>query len=86
MHGVSTGSAYGLEDLLDIKVGLGTRRTTQRDRHVGLAHEGRVGIGLGIDSDGLNAHGSCRPKDTARDLAAIGHQDASHGDHIRKTP
>ena len=83
---ISTGAAYGVENLLDIEVRLGAGRAAQRDGDVGLADEGRVGIGLGEDRDGLDAHGAGRAEDAACDLAAIGHQDALHRHHIRKTP
>ena len=90
MHGISAGAAYGVEDLLDVEVGLGARRTAQGDRDVGLADEGRVGVGLGEDRHRLDAHGASRAEDAAGDLTAVGDQDASnlsgHRDHIRKTP
>jgi hypothetical protein len=90
MHGVGPGAAHGIEDLLDIEVGLGTRRTAQGDRDVGLADEGRVGVWLGVDGDRLDAHGARRAEDAAGDFTAVSDQNASnlsgHRDHIRKTP
>ena len=71
---VGAGAAYGVEDLLDIEVGLGTRRAAQRDRDIGVTDEGRIRVGLGKDRDGLDAHRAGRAEDAACDLAAIGYQ------------
>ena len=53
----------------------------------------RARVGLGIDRDGAKAHALGRPRDAARDLAAIGDQERGEGArkrhgraHILKTP
>ena len=50
---------------------------------------GRVGVGLGIDRDGVDAEPASGGEHAAGDLATIGDQDRfEHGfrPHIRKTP
>jgi hypothetical protein len=34
----------------------------------------RLGVGIGIDGDGLDSHAPCGPDDAASDLPAIGDQ------------
>ena len=39
---------------------------------IGRAHMQRLGISIGIDRDGANAHGPRRADDPASDFAAVG--------------
>ena len=80
-----------IEDLGDVEVALGRRATAQRDRLVGLTHEGRVGVAVGVDGDRAQAHLAGRAHDAPRDLAAVGDQQAAQSagrrrHHIRQTP
>ena len=77
----------GVDDLADVEVGLRRRAAAERDRLVGLAHEGRVGVGVGVDRDGRDAHRARGAEDAARDLAAVGDQQPTDrpAAHIRKS-
>ena len=79
-----------VEDLSDVEVALGRRATAQRDRLVGLAHERRVGVAVGVDGDRAQAHLAGGAHDAPRDLAAVGDEQAAEAGrrrhHIRQTP
>src|SRR5262245_37257754 len=75
MHCFRAGLLAGLDDFLDREIALRRRRRADRHRLVRLAHMQRVGVRLGVDRHGLDAHGPRRPDDPAGDLPAIGDQD-----------
>ena len=50
------------------------------DRLIGGADVERLGVGVGIDGDGADAHLARGADDPARDLAAVG--DEEGGDHV----
>ena len=75
MDRLGAGLLAGLDDLLDREIALRRRRRADRHRLVRLAHMQRIGVRLGIDRHGLDAHGLRRPDDPAGDLPAIGDED-----------
>ena len=58
-----------------VEIGLPGRGGADQHRLVGLAHVQGVGVGLGIDGDGAQAHAAGGAEHAAGDLAAIGDQD-----------
>src|SRR5262245_42659886 len=81
MHGLSACAACGLEDALDVEVALARRGWTDRNGLVGLAHVRPGGVRLGVHGDGADPSGARGPEDAARDLSAVGDEDAL--DHAR---
>jgi hypothetical protein len=75
MHRLGAGLAAGLDDAVDGEIALRRRRRPDAHRLVRLAHMPGVGIGLGIDRHGLDAHGARRADHPAGDLPAIGYED-----------
>ena len=72
--------ARRLDDLRDREVALGRHGRAEQEGLVGLAHVGRVAVGLGVDGDRADPHLLQRAQDADRDLAAIGDQDLlEHG-------
>src|SRR5579862_2890596 len=89
MYRVGAGCLRGLEDEIAAQVGLSWGVARQPDRKISVMNEGRSRIGVAEDGDRRDPHLTRCPEDTARDLAAVGHEDASDGRHrnyIRKTP
>ena len=79
MHGLGPGLLAGLDDAVDDQIAFGRGRGT--DRHSLAAqrqrrlHMQRLGIGLGIDRDGGNAHLMGGAHHAAGDFAPVGDQD-----------
>ena len=79
VHGVAPCLPGGADDPIDVQVGVGGSRSGEGDSTVGELHRHRVGIGLAVHDDGLDAEAVARPDHADGDLAAIGDEDA--GDH-----
>ena len=77
MDGVGAARARGVEQRLDVQIALARRRRADRDRLVGEPHVRRVGVGLGVDRDGRDAHRAAGADDAHGDLAAVGDQDTA---------
>src|SRR3546814_4814654 len=75
MHRIGAGTLDGVEDPVDDDIGLAGRRGADMDGLVGLLHMQRVGIGIRIDGDRLDAHLLRRPDDPAGNLTTIGNED-----------
>jgi alpha-D-ribose 1-methylphosphonate 5-triphosphate synthase subunit PhnG len=75
MDGVGAGDFGGGDDRGDIEVALARCGGTDADVVVGIADVERVAVGLGMDSDGLQAHFLAGQDDAQRDLAAVGDED-----------
>ena len=67
----------------DVEITVLGRRIADADRPVGEAQVGSVGVGLGVDTDRLDAELVTGAEDAEGDLAAVGYQDAlEHGWHL----
>jgi hypothetical protein len=91
MHGVGTGPPRRVDEEVAPQIGLGGGVAGQADRVIGLGHVRRVGIGVGVDRDGLHPDRPAGDDDAAGDLATVRHQQSSDhalwtSHHIRKTP
>ena len=71
---VGAGLVRGVDDRLDVEVGLSRRRLADAHRLVGFAHVQRVGIGGRIHRHGAIAGLACAAHHAQCDLAAIGDQ------------
>src|SRR5262249_2778176 len=85
MHRLGPGRPAGFDDLVDLKVALcggggGDGGGVLPHLHV---HSGPGGVG--IDRDGRNLHAASGLDDAARDLAAVGDQNALEHPHSRST-
>ena len=78
MDAVRTCRARRRDDPLAEEVALRGRRAADRDSLVGHPRVHRLGVGLGMHRDGLEAEALARPQDAAGDLAAVGDQDPLH--------
>ena len=75
MHGLRTGLADRVEDLVHHQITFGGDGGADMHRLVGHLDMGRVGVGVGIDGDGLDAHAAGGFHNTTGDLAPVGDQD-----------
>ena len=80
MDGVAPRRQRRADDAIDVEVGVGSRRAGESDGTVGELHRHRVGVGIAVHHDGLDAESVARPDHADGDLAAIGDEDA--GDHF----
>ena len=75
------------DDPLDVEVGLGGRGRPQPIGEVRGLRVGGLGVGIGVDGDGLDAQIAAGADDAQGDLAAVGDEDpGEHVPHILKTP
>ena len=74
MDRLGAGRLGGGDDLGADQVRLARRRRADVHRFVGHANVARIGVGVGIDGDGGDAHPARRLDDPAGDLAAVGDQ------------
>ena len=74
MHRVGTRALAGGDEFRNVQIGLRRCAAVQCDRAIGFAHKGRVGIAVGIDRNGFDAHALRGANDAPCDLAAIGDQ------------
>ena len=79
VHGVGTGLAGDVEQLVDDEVGLGRARAAEGVGLVGGLHVQRVAVGVGVDSDARDAGVAARPGDADGDLATVGDEDLRDG-------
>ena len=85
MDGLRAGSLRNRDNRLAVEIAGAGRRRTEPHCLVADRDMERIGVGIGIDGDGADAHPSRRPGDAARDLAAIGDQDlVKHRRHVRR--
>ena len=61
-------------DVRDVQIAVGRRRWADADRLVRQPHVHRIGVGGGMDRDGLYPHFAARTVDAQRDFAAVGDQ------------
>ena len=85
MDRLRAGRPTGFDDLVDLQVALGGRRRADGDGFICHFDVQGVSVGVGIDRDGRNAHPARGLDDAARDLAAIGNQNALEHPHSRST-
>ena len=79
----------GGDDLVDDEIAFLRRRRTDMHGVIRLAHMQRIGVGIGIDSDGANAHIARRAHDPDGNFAAIGDEkrfEHCFSPHMRNTP
>ncbi len=74
------GAPRGVEDALGDEVGFARRGRAEQHRLVGQPDVARVGVGLGIDGDGADAHAPGGLDDPAGDFSAVGNEDL--GEHV----
>jgi len=87
MNGIRAGLPGRRDDLVSHQIALRRRRGADMHRLVGRAHMERPCIGIGIDDDRCNPHGSRGAHDPAGDLASVGDQElGDHGAYIQNTP
>ncbi len=84
MDGVGTGSAAGLNEIVDHQVRGRGRRRPDGNRLVGHLDVERVAVGVAVDGDGGDPHPPRGADDAAGDLAAVGDQDL--GEHMPRRP
>ena len=80
---VGARTAGRVDDEVGAQVGVGRRVARQAYGVVGLAHVGQLGVGVGVDRDGLDAERAAGAEDPARDLGPVG--DEQSGDRRRLT-
>jgi len=83
MDGACAGLMGGGKDRVDVQIAFGRGGGADADGMVGLGHERRVAIGLGIDRDTFQAQLCAAPLNPARNLATIGNQDAGEAHFTR---
>ena len=80
MDGLGAGLAGGLDDAVGQQVGLSAGGCANVHGLVGQLHMARFLVRIGVDRNGLDAHGAGSGDHTACNLAAISNQDfAEHG-------
>ena len=72
MHRLGAGALAGLDNLVCHQIGLARRRRPEQHGLVGQAHVAGIGVGLGIDGDGTDAHAAGSFNHPAGDLSAVG--------------
>jgi hypothetical protein len=72
VHGVGPGPSGRLEHQVVAEVGVAWSDPGQADRQIGFGHMGAVGVGVGVDGDRGDAHGSGRAHDAPGDLPSVG--------------
>lgn len=77
VHRIGPGGAGGGEQLVGAQISVGTGRTAQGNGLGGFAHMEGVGIGVGVDRNGVDAHAVSGLDHPAGDFAAIGDEDLS---------
>ena len=82
-------SLGGVEDLVDVEIGLQGRRWADVQCDIGLLHMQCVAVGIGVDGDAADFGLAAGADDAARDFAPIRDEDAGklwHRSHILKMP
>jgi hypothetical protein len=80
VHRLGPGLPGRLQQSLDVPVALRRWRRSDRDRLVGLAHIGQLGVCLGVHGDRLQTHPLHGPDDPPGDLATVGDEHSlKHG-------
>ena len=74
VHGLGAGAARGVDDGVDVQVGLAGRSRAEADRRVRLPDVPRVGVGVGVHGHRADAEAAQGADDAHGDLAAVGHQ------------
>ena len=77
MHRVGAAAPTGVDHLADIEIGLRRGAAIERDRGIGLAHEGAGRIAIGVDRDRADAHAVRGAHHAPGDLAAVGDQQST---------
>ncbi|GAA0005419.1 hypothetical protein BRDID11002_54220 [Bradyrhizobium diazoefficiens] len=77
MHGLRPGLSRGFDQTLDIEITVTRPRGAEQHGLVGERDMHRVTVGLGIDRDRAQAHGTGGANDAAGDLAAVGDQEGA---------
>ena len=80
---IATRRPGGVDDPVDVEVGLGGCGAAEADRVVGQFDGHRPGVGLAVDDDRGGADLMARPDHADGDLAAVGDEHAGH--HARLT-
>jgi len=74
VHGLGPGLLAGPDDLVLDQIGFAGRRAADEHRLVGHLHGQTVGVGLGVDDDGLDPQPAAGLDDPDRDLTPVGDQ------------
>jgi hypothetical protein len=83
MHRLRARLLEGGEDGVDREIRVLRRRGADEDGLVGVGDVRRLGVGLRVDRDRLDAEALACPHHAARDLAAVGHEDfLEHGARV----
>jgi hypothetical protein len=77
MDGVGTAVAGSVENPLGVQIALSRRGRPEQHAPIGLAHVGRIAIGLGVDGDGGEAGPPTGAEDPAGDLSPVGDEDGA---------
>ena len=72
---LGAGLERGLDDRVGAEVALRRGRRTEAHRRVGGLDMGRIGIGVGVDRDGLDAEIAAGPDDAKGDLSPVRDED-----------
>ena len=75
MHRLRAGLLTRGNDFLGLQVAVTTRRRADVDGFIGQLDMACILVGVGLDSDGLDAHLAGSEDDAASDFAAIGYED-----------
>ena len=75
MDRLGAGALAGFDDAVGDQIALGGRSRADQHLFVGHFRVQRVGVGFGIDGDGLDAHAPRRLDDAAGDFTTVGDQD-----------
>ena len=87
MHCLGAAAAGDVDQAIYAQVAFARCGGADAPGFIGEGHMQRVGIGIGINRDGGNAHATGGADDAAGDFAAIGDQQfAKHGHYIRNKP
>jgi len=78
VNGVGAAAAGGVQDPLDVEIGLAGRWRTEHDRLAGLPHVRGVHVGLGVHGHRREPEVAAGAEHAPGDLAAIGDQDLAH--------
>ncbi len=84
VDGVGPGAGRGVQQGVDVQVGLGGGAAGQRYRPVGVGHERLAGVAVRVHRYRGDPHGGRGRGDAAGDLAPV--RDEQRGDHSRNTP
>ena len=75
MYGIGPGGRGRAKDGLGVEIAVGHRSGPDAYGLVGMAHEGKPGVSLGVDGHAANAQGAAGAGHPGADFAAVGDED-----------